>query len=91
MTKEELEAHLERSSEMPLITNQVREVADIISSERMSRSTKEMVYDMLDIIVQLGERIHAMEWRNARHTLWEESSAEFRKRHYSDPDKEQGQ
>jgi len=78
MSKEELEQYLERVQEMPLITRRILEVAEEAQEVLGNERTRELVYNMLDLILRMGERIHELEMLGCRHVLWDDSSALYK-------------
>lgn len=88
MSKDEVEQLLAQSSEMPLFTNSLQDIVEQAYALSVNYTTKCMVYDLVGIILLMGERIHELELRGTHHVLWDDASKLYRADHPIDKDKE---
>lgn len=78
MSKEEIEQLLAQSSEMPLFTNGLREIVEQIYTLRVNYPTECMGYELVGIILRMGERSYELETRRMSQTLWDDASELYR-------------
>lgn len=78
MTREQIEQKLDELREMPKIIQQLLEIVADADRCMDSESQRQVIYDLIGVVAEIGERVNALEWRSARHTVWLESSPNYR-------------
>lgn len=80
MHKQDIDKILSLSTDMPLAVRRLQSLVLELGCTTISEQDKMLIYDLLDVINQLGERVRGLEWRyagNHAKEVWEAASREW--------------
>ncbi len=63
MSKDEIEQSLNQSWEKPDCVRVLKGIVQKIKESVPAPKTREMMYDLVDVVIQMGERVHDLEIR----------------------------
>lgn len=72
MHKANVEEHLDEALSCPALSSRLRDVVKDIAKSEPAPETREMMYELVDIVLQMGQRVRATELRVACMDLREE-------------------
>lgn len=74
MHREDVEGHVEEAVSCPVLARRLQKVVvEIEESVPMDR-TREMMYELVDIVLQMGQRVRALEMRTVCYDVRDELS-----------------
>jgi len=63
MHKEDIQGHVEEAVSCPVLARRLQKVVVGIEETVPGDRTKEMMYELVDIVLQMGQRVRALETR----------------------------
>lgn len=72
MHKADVEEHLDEALSCPALSSRLRGVVTDIAKSEPAPETREMMYELVDIVLQMGQRVRATELRVSCFDLREE-------------------
>lgn len=63
MLRDDVEGHVEEAVSCPILSRRIQKVVEEIEGTVPGDRTKEMMYDLVDIVLQMGQRVRALETR----------------------------
>lgn len=61
MERKDIDSHMSEALSCPVLTRRLREVVKDIDVSVPRQQTKEMLYELVDIILQMGQRVRELE------------------------------
>ncbi|MBD3261015.1 MAG: hypothetical protein GF334_04935 [Candidatus Altiarchaeales archaeon] len=61
MEKEDVEQRVEEALSCPVLARRIRSVVEDIEENVPGDKSKQMMYDLVDIVLQMGQRVRALE------------------------------
>jgi hypothetical protein len=72
MHKVDVEEHLDEALSCPALSSRLREVVEGIAKSEPASETREIMYELVDIVLQMGQRVRSTELRVSCFDLQEE-------------------
>jgi len=63
MTRDKIEEYLDVADEVPAVRRQLRNVVEEIECNVPGERTQELMYDLVGIVLMMGERVQELEYR----------------------------
>jgi hypothetical protein len=74
MHREDVEGHVEEAESCPVLARRLQRVVEEIEETVPGDKTREMMYELVDIVLQMGQRVRALETRTVCLDIREELS-----------------
>ena len=74
MHREDVEEHVEEAVSCPILSRRLQNVVVQIEETVPGDKTKEMMYELVDVVLQMGQRVRALETRIASFDVREQLS-----------------
>ncbi len=74
MHREDIDSHVEEAVSCPILASRLQKVVDEIEETVPGDRTKEMMYELVDIVLQMGQRVRTIEIRVVGYDVREELS-----------------
>lgn len=74
MERKDIEEHVTEAISCPILSRRLHQVIDEIEDTVPGDKTKSMLYDLVDIVLQMGQRVRALETRIVAYSTMEELS-----------------
>lgn len=74
MLRDDVEGHVEEAISCPILAMRLQKVIVEIEETVPGERTKEMLYELVDIILQMGQRVRALELKTVSYDVREELS-----------------
>jgi hypothetical protein len=72
MHREDVEGHVEEAVSCPVLARRLQRVVEEIEETVPKDETREMMYELVDIVLQMGQRVRALETRTVCYDVREE-------------------
>jgi hypothetical protein len=72
MHREDVEGHVEEAVSCPVLAKRLQKVVVEIEETVPGDKTREMMYELVDIVLQMGQRVRALETRVVCYDVQEE-------------------
>ncbi len=63
MHREDVEGHVEEAESCPVLAQRIHKVVEEIEESVPGDKTRDMLYELVDIVLQMGQRVRALELR----------------------------
>lgn len=77
MHKVDIEEHLDDALSCPALASRLKQVVEDVSVSEPVSETRELMYELVDIVLQMGQRVRAMELRVSCTDLREEKMRKY--------------
>jgi hypothetical protein len=74
MHRDDVEGHVEEAVSCPVLSRRLQKVVEEIEETVPGDRTKEMMYELVDIVLQMGQRVRALETRVVSYDVNEQLS-----------------
>ncbi len=74
MHREDVEGHVEEAESCPVLARRIQKVVEEIERTVPGDKTRDMLYELVDIVLQMGQRVRALEMRTVCYDVREELS-----------------
>lgn len=72
MHREDVEGHVEEAVSSPVLAQRLQQVVEEIEETVPGDRTKDMLYELVDIVLQMGQRVRALELRTVCYDVRDE-------------------